>query len=508
MLARSGDAVGAAAIVEPWVAVRHLLGDGLDARTAALGAALASIEGAVGQDVDRVRASLEAGLSAAYMLDRRLGEAIEHGERARALAREAGDLAVEVNAATTLGAVFVFAGRMDEGWGLRDEAIERGRAANLEAEVARAYRMAGTSASVLVEYDRAEAALREGIDYARRVELWNHQHYMSAHLAHVAWATGDWAVARRLAEHALADGRGGITTRITCLHVLGYVALGTGDWPAAVGNLDEARRLGEQMGELQRLSPALWGLAETARLRGDHAESIRWSEAGVSASERVRDAAYAFPFLVTGARSLLALGDPAAAGRWVERVAVDLRERSIPGTLPAIDHGRGLVLLAGGSTGQARAALEAAAAGWRERRRTWEGTWALVDLARCAHRSNQRVEAGRLASAARDEGIRLGSPPVIAAADELLTAAGRRGQASTEPWAPLTAREFEVARLVADGLTNGGIATELTVAPKTVAAHVEHILAKLGVGRRSEIAAWVAARGVLHSRPHDGDREE
>jgi DNA-binding CsgD family transcriptional regulator len=62
-----------------------------------------------------------------------------------------------------------------------------------------------------------------------------------------------------------------------------------------------------------------------------------------------------------------------------------------------------------------------------------------------------------------------------------------------EPWAPLTAREFEVARLVAAGRTNREIAAALFLSPKTVAAHVEHILTKLEAGRRAEIAAWVAA---------------
>ena len=54
----------------------------------------------------------------------------------------------------------------------------------------------------------------------------------------------------------------------------------------------------------------------------------------------------------------------------------------------------------------------------------------------------------------------------------------------------LTAREFEVARLVAAGATNREIAATLSIAPKTVAAHVEHILTKLGAARRAEIAAW------------------
>ncbi|HET7182851.1 MAG TPA: LuxR C-terminal-related transcriptional regulator, partial [Candidatus Limnocylindrales bacterium] len=53
--------------------------------------------------------------------------------------------------------------------------------------------------------------------------------------------------------------------------------------------------------------------------------------------------------------------------------------------------------------------------------------------------------------------------------------------------------EFEVARAIAGGLTNAEIAEQLFVSPKTVSAHVEHILAKLGVARRTEVAAWATS---------------
>ena len=56
---------------------------------------------------------------------------------------------------------------------------------------------------------------------------------MAAHQAHVQWARGDWAAAQQTAEQALADGRGGITTRITALHVLGYLALGRAEFATA-----------------------------------------------------------------------------------------------------------------------------------------------------------------------------------------------------------------------------------------------------------------------------------
>jgi DNA-binding CsgD family transcriptional regulator len=55
-------------------------------------------------------------------------------------------------------------------------------------------------------------------------------------------------------------------------------------------------------------------------------------------------------------------------------------------------------------------------------------------------------------------------------------------------------REVEVARLIAAGMTNREIATALTIAPETAAAHVEHIRTKLGFSRRAQIEAWVAGQ--------------
>jgi non-specific serine/threonine protein kinase len=68
------------------------------------------------------------------------------------------------------------------------------------------------------------------------------------------------------------------------------------------------------------------------------------------------------------------------------------------------------------------------------------------------------------------------------------------------PWEPLTARERQVAALIAEGLTNREIAGRLVVSKRTVDAHVEHILSKLGFSSRVQVAvlasvpaqAWAA----------------
>ncbi|QCB98872.1 LuxR family transcriptional regulator [Arthrobacter sp. PAMC25564] len=61
---------------------------------------------------------------------------------------------------------------------------------------------------------------------------------------------------------------------------------------------------------------------------------------------------------------------------------------------------------------------------------------------------------------------------------------------------PLTPREREIARLVAEGLSNRSIAQTLVISPRTVDGHVENILGKLGFGSRAQIAAWVAQQAI------------
>lgn len=58
----------------------------------------------------------------------------------------------------------------------------------------------------------------------------------------------------------------------------------------------------------------------------------------------------------------------------------------------------------------------------------------------------------------------------------------------------LSPREWDVAELVAQGYTNQQIATKLVLTPGTVANHVAHILTKLDLESRTQIAVWVIRR--------------
>jgi DNA-binding NarL/FixJ family response regulator len=77
----------------------------------------------------------------------------------------------------------------------------------------------------------------------------------------------------------------------------------------------------------------------------------------------------------------------------------------------------------------------------------------------------------------------------------------RRLQAAGSPShdGDLTAREREVAALVAEGLSNGEIGRRLYISTKTASVHVSSILRKLAMSNRSEIAAWAVRTGIGQS---------
>jgi DNA-binding NarL/FixJ family response regulator len=100
-----------------------------------------------------------------------------------------------------------------------------------------------------------------------------------------------------------------------------------------------------------------------------------------------------------------------------------------------------------------------------------------------AHGFEAEFAAGRQLTRAAAIKLALGEP-----ADPETTAHDPSSQS------PLSAREAEIASLVAEGLDNKQVASRLFVSERTVDSHIRHILTKLGGSSRAQIATWVTAR--------------
>jgi DNA-binding CsgD family transcriptional regulator len=98
--------------------------------------------------------------------------------------------------------------------------------------------------------------------------------------------------------------------------------------------------------------------------------------------------------------------------------------------------------------------------------------------------------ASELVEQALKDARQMGMAALVAQLEAVVqAAAAHHGKRSDYPDG-LTARELEVLRLIAEGATHRGIATELFISEKTVHSHVSSVLAKTGCANRTEAASY------------------
>ena len=327
----------------------------------------------------------------------------------------------------------------------------------------------------------------------------------------------------RLAQRLLEDCPAHDRSRIEMQLVYGSVAMLTEDNEAASAVLADAAQLSEQLGEgaLQGwahfflgLIKGLSGEIEAARVHLEAARAVHGS-LGIDVGWARATAVLGVTFLVEG--------DPVQARQLVEEaLAVDVTEGD--------DWGLGHCHIYLGIIAESEHAAQKATAHFREaasRLRRFRGGPLLpaaligqagmlvavdapravrVIAAACAIRDragatftpffHERTERVRLAAeaaagdAARPawaDGSRLGVDDAIA----LAFGDTRPPSISTDG---ISIRELEVARLVAEGLTNNQIAARLHLSVRTVESHVRSALMKAGLANRTQLAMWAKNR--------------
>jgi len=488
--ARAGDPIGAAdqLVALAWMARRSARP--VAGRLEAIASALVEVdELPAGPPASRVRGAMFMELAQALIETLDLEGARAAIESGRNAAQEADDGDGLLQAASLAGMLDVIEGHVPAGLDRMAAVAHDAQEQGFEDAGITAYRDAAVMGTRVMDYRRAAGWIDDGIRYADAIEQSHCAHIMAATGALVAWADGRWDEAVVLGEHAIAD-RGCNRGAGMARWPLGYTALGRGEVEVATRHLRAAEAFGEASGVPDFVLAATWGLAELSVVVGDNEDAIVRSERALELARRTGERGRFAPFVVTGTRARIAAGRRGEAERWLAE-GTDFLGQSEWYISPALDHAAGLLSLSGGSTVAARESLERAVRGWEARGRVWELLWARLDLAGCLMHSGRFVDAASLISGVREAAKRLRSRPLLDRVEELAHL-NRRHDAGESAWHPLTAREFEVAQLIATGLTNSEIAAELSVAPRTVGAHVEHILARLGAGRRTEIASWVA----------------
>jgi predicted ATPase/DNA-binding CsgD family transcriptional regulator len=339
----------------------------------------------------------------------------------------------------------------------------------------------------------------------------------------LALQSGELAVAEQLHTQELAIHRllGDRPGELSALESLALIAVRQGDTAGAAGFLDQAFQVGREIGGMSNLLTRV-NLSNIAHEEGDLDRARALLDEGI-AGLRYSDRPFNLCFTLMN-RGVIARdqGDLVAAQAFSEealQIAEQIGQRHMAalcvvnlGSIAAVKgqleqarllFQRGLLILAElGDRGASAAALERCAevvvaqgqfaralqlVGAADAQRKTSG---LTLPLRALSQLEQRLEPARraLGAAAAAEAWAIGSALSLG---EAVRVALERQAADSGPLSP---RELEVAALVAEGLSNRQIADRLVISARTADNHVQHILNKLDLTSRVQLAAWVVQR--------------
>ncbi len=412
-------------------------------------------------------------------------EAETHARSALAIAHELADPDVECMALAQLGRAVVRQGRVAEGVELLDEAMT----VALGGESRDPLACSDACCTTLVVCDgladvrRAAQWCEAVVAFAERRRYVPLQSWCRSIYGTVLVRAGDWdraeAVLTEALDRVLDRRRGG--GRVLPLVVLADLRL-------RQGRTEEAEHL---LAGLDDHPAALPAVVELHLQRGDPRLAAALVERGTTAGACADGA-----LLALRGRVALAAGDAeaaAAAAAGLRRLADGLARDDLRAEAALL---AGRAAAAAGAQEEAVRAFEDAVERFGLLRFPLEQARARLALARAQVAAGSPLAPG-CARAAADAFARLGARRDADAAAAVLRELGLAGRAAPRGERDaLTAREREVLRLVAAGMSNGQIADRLVIAPKTAEHHVGRVLAKLGVRSRAEAAAHAVRAGL------------
>ena len=309
--------------------------------------------------------------------------------------------------------------------------------------------------------------------------------------AFVLAVCGEVEEARQLAASILEQETFGIFGAVPMARVVHE----DGDAEEAARLLDSVMPFVEALAEgddVAELAPILAAQATIELARGRPAEALAVA-ARCASIDRAALSAARSEVLTVLTKAALAVGDPARASDAVDGLRDQARAVTGPGVQAAASLGEGLLDRADGRLAEAQAHFEAAARAFELAPRWPDAADAWCDAAEAAAaigadpgpalaaatRICQTKGLGRIARRALESPARNAS-------------VGRRIPSELEV---LTGRELDVARLVAEGLTNREIGARLYLSEGTVRNYLSRAFAKLGVTRRAEIVRLLTTVG-------------
>lgn len=447
---------------------------------------------------ERLTARLYAQLADARFRQGHAREALAPAREALALARQAGDTPTLLGSIARLATAEFWAGEVSpelltraDVTGLLEEGVALEQAAGVHLPFAESPRLAlatrlvhlgtmGDARSLLTE--ALEDAERGGDERSRARTLWL--------LYGLEDYVGDWAAAgHRLQEAVELEEQLGLES--------GAVHFARAGHAATAGLTEEAEALAREGAARARAAGdvpyELLSLGVIGFLRLSEGDAPGAVDALLPVVERAREISEPrvnryWPDTV---EALVAVGDLAAAERYLGLYEAEARRLGMPRSLARAAHCRGVLHAARGEEATSLAALAAALEIHERCPNALEHARTLLALGIARRRFRHRASAREALEEALSRFERLPAPLWVARTRAELARTGRRRRKGEE----LTDTEQQVAALAARGLTNREIGAQVFLTPKSVEDVLRRVYRTLGVRNKAELAGLTRGAG-------------
>jgi LuxR family maltose regulon positive regulatory protein len=389
------------------------------------------------------------------------------------LARQTGQREVEMMAGGLEGVMLVQEGSLTEGMRRLDEVSTAAVSGELSDRCAagQACCYVLTTCEAVGDFERAAQWLARVKDRNEPLRLLPYDSYCRNHLIGILLSTGRWMEAEEEIGRMRREGEAMIPSLI----------------PEAVSRLGELRRRQGRTREAEALFTevdthprAMLGRAWILLEVGDARRALEMVERYFRLHPP-GDRLARLPALEIKVEACAAVGDLAAAATALGELREIADRMDAPALRAMVHMAAGLTACAAGEHDDGRRSFEDAVAAFERLGAPYETARARRSLARCLAAVKRVAEARRETKKA-DEALRA------------LGAISKRSEAT-----PLTSRELDVIRLVAQGLSNKEIAAALRVSEHTVHRHIANVLTRLDLPSRSAAVAHAAKLGLLKS---------
>jgi LuxR family transcriptional regulator, maltose regulon positive regulatory protein len=411
--------------------------------------------------------------------------------RAIAVARQCGDRDLELLGIGFEGLALVDSGRVEDGMARLDEAAAAATVGEFDEPLWSLviFCLLIFACAKVRDFPRAAEWCETMRDLADRMRHTGSQGICRAHYGAVLTQCGNWD----RAEETLANA----------------VRYFEASWPPyraeALADLAELRRRQGRLGEAGELLDRAASVPRAALVRARCALDVGQSENAVDTTERYlrrfpeTSAMHRVEGLDVLVRAAVAAGQTSRAETALAELEAIVRRVATPPLLGMANAARATLAAATGRTEDARAGFEDAIDLYARAGLTFDAAVARVDLAELLSALNRGDAARAEIASALAVFDTLGATHLARRAKALdgRFARAMHSERAGDSDERLTPRQVEVLRLVAEGLTNREIATELALSEKTVDRHLSNVFDRLGVSSRAAAVALALEYDVI-----------